>query len=158
MTDLGRLLAVLVDAGVDMIIVGGAAATAHGAARLTQDLDLVYARSRENLARLAGALAPHQPYLRGAPPGLPFVMDARTLENGLNFTLTTDLGDVDLLGEITGGGGYEALVGHTVMLPAFGRQVRCLDLDTLIRVKRAAGRPKDFEAIAELETLRDLRG
>lgn len=95
--------------------------------------------------------------MRGAPPGLPFLLDARTLENGLNFTLTTELGDVDLLGEITGGGAYDALVAHTVMLPAFGREVRCLDLDTLIRVKRAAGRPKDFEAIAELETLRELR-
>ena len=30
-----------------------------------------------------------------------------------------------------------------------------LDLDKLIEVKRAAGRPKDFEAIAELEAIRE---
>ena len=46
----------------------------------------------------------YQPYLRGAPPGLPFRWDDRTLKAGLNFTLTTTLGDLDLLGEVAGGG------------------------------------------------------
>lgn len=76
---------------------------------------------------------------------------------GLNFTLTTSIGDVDLLGEIAGGGGYDALLPHTVELSAFGHACRCIDLEMLIRVKRAAGRPKDLEAIAELESLRDER-
>jgi hypothetical protein len=84
--------------------VGGAAAIAHGSARLTQDLDIVYSRSQENLRRVAAALAAHNPYLRGAPPGLPFIWDAATLARGLNFTLVTSLGDIDLLGEIPGGG------------------------------------------------------
>lgn len=153
MTDLPRLLAALCDAGVEMIVVGGAAATAHGASRLTQDVDLVYRRTPENLDRIATALAPHAPYPRGAPPGLPFVWDAKTLANGLNFTFTTALGDVDLLGEIVGGGGYEQLRDHAITLKAFGRDVLCLGLEKLIEVKRAAGRPKDFEAIAELEIL-----
>ena len=72
-TDFATLLRLLADAGVRFIIVGGAAATAHGSARLTQDLGVVYERSRENLERLVHALAPYDPYLRGAPPGLPFV-------------------------------------------------------------------------------------
>ena len=75
----------------------------------------------------------------------------------IDFTLTTELGLVDLLGEITGGGSYDDLLPHTVMLPAFGVNCRCLDLETLIRVKRAAGRPKDYEALAELETIREER-
>jgi hypothetical protein len=50
-----------------------------------------------------------QPYLRGAPLGLPFVLDVMRLQNGLNFTLTTKLGDLDLLGEVVGGGGYSNL-------------------------------------------------
>ncbi len=158
MTDLGRLLAALVDAGVDFIVVGGAAATAHGAARLTQDIDVVYAREPANLDRLVTALAPHHPYVRGAPQGLPFVFDAQTLRNGANYTLTTDLGDIDLLAEIAGGGGFRDLVPHAVVLRAFGRDVRCLGLRKLIEVKRAAGRPKDFEAIAELEIILEETG
>ena len=60
----------------------------------------MYARDAENLGRTARALAPLHPYLRGAPPGLPFSLDTQTLAAGFNFTLTTAAGDIDLLGEI----------------------------------------------------------
>ena len=157
MTSFPALMKALVDAGVQFIIVGGAAATAHGSARLTQDLDVVYARDRQNLDRVVAAMSSQHIYLRGAPPGLPFSFDRKTLERGLNFTLTSDLGDIDLLGEIVGGGGYESLISHTVELELFGYRCRCLDLDTLIRVKRASGRPKDLEVIAELISIRDAQ-
>jgi hypothetical protein len=158
MIDFPRLLRTLSEGGVEFIIVGGAAATAHGAARLTLDLDIVYRRTPANIERLARALAPHHPYLRGAPPGLPFCFDGLTIAHGLNFTLITDLGDLDTLGEITGGGRYEELLADTIELTIFGAPCRVLALDKLIAVKRAAGRPKDFEAIAELEALRDDGG
>ena len=157
MTDFQRLIAALADARVKFIIVGGLAATAHGSARLTQDIDVVYSRSSENLDRLVSALAPFDPYLRGAPPGLPFEWDSSTLLRGLNFTLTTTIGDIDLLGEVTGGGKYESLLPHTVVMEFFSHSCRCLDLPWLIRVKRAAGRPKDVEAVAELEALLEER-
>jgi predicted nucleotidyltransferase len=156
-TDFAGLLRALTGAGVDFILVGGVAATAHGSARLTLDVDAVYRRSPENIDRVVKALAPHRPYLRGAPPGLPFRWDAATIRRGLNFTLTTELGDVDLLGEITGGGRYEDLVADTVEIDVFGLRCRCLDLPRLIAVKRAAGRPKDLEAIAELEAIQEER-
>ena len=155
MTALERLLAALGDAGVTYIIVGGVAARAHGSSRLTDDLDIVHARDPANLARLVAALAPLKPYLRGAPPGLPFEWSARTLEAGLNFTLTTTAGSIDLLGEITGGGRYEDLAPHALTIILFKRQVQLLDLPWLIRVKRAAGRPKDLEVVAELEALKE---
>jgi len=75
------------------------AAVEQGSAYLTLDLDLCYSRKKENLEKLAKALAPFNPSLRGAPRGLPFQLDERTLRLGLNFTLTTVLGDVDILGE-----------------------------------------------------------
>jgi predicted nucleotidyltransferase len=156
-TDFERLLRVLADGGVEFIVIGGVAANAHGAIRTTRDLDVTYNRSPENLARLERALSPVTPYLRGAPPGLPFRLDVATLQSGLNFTLSTALGELDLLGEVAGGGTYADLVDHSRTLDLFGIRCRCLDLDTLIRVKRAAGRPKDFEAIAELEALREER-
>jgi hypothetical protein len=153
--DYPRFFTALCQSGVEFILVGGTAANVHGSARLTQDVDIVYRRSRENIARLAVALDSLHPYLRGAPPGLPFRWDEETIRRGLNFTLTTDLGPVDALGEIAGGGGYDALLPHTVEIEAFGQRIRCLHLRKLIEVKRAAGRPKDLEAIAELEALLD---
>ena len=155
MTDFGRLIAALVDADVAFLVVGGLAANVHGSGRLTSDVDVVYDRSPENLRRLVAAVAPLSPYLRGAPPGLPFTFDERTLAAGMNFTLVTRVGDLDLLGEIAGGGGYDALKPHSVPIELFGRTVWCLDLPTLIRVKRAAGRAKDLEVVAELELLLD---
>jgi predicted nucleotidyltransferase len=153
MTNFRAVLETLVGADVKFILIGGVAAVAHGTTRLTLDVDVVYARDRENIARLARGLAPHAPYLRGAPPGLPFRFDERTIAHGLNFTLTTDLGSLDLLGEIVGGGDFEDLLPHSTELAVYGVRCLCLDLPALIRSKRAAGRPKDLEALAELEAL-----
>jgi len=157
-TDFATLLRVLADQEVAFILVGGAAATVHGSARLTLDVDVVYQRTPDNLARLVNALAPYAPGLRGAPAGLPFQWDAETLARGLNFTLTTTIGPIDLLGEIAGGGTYEKLLPDTDEVTAFGVTCRCVTLDRLIHLKRSAGRVKDLEAIAELEALREERG
>ena len=154
-TDFEGLLRRLLEGGVDFILVGGLAATVHGSARATFDIDIVYSRSDANLNRLIQALGPLDPYLRGAPPGLPFRFDADTLRRGLNFTLQTTLGDLDLLGDVTGGGGYEDLLPHIIELELFGFRARCVTLPALIALKRAAGRPKDAEVIAELEALMD---
>jgi hypothetical protein len=149
-----QMICLLLDGEVNVILIGGVAANAHGSARATFDIDFVYQRTRTNLERLSAALAPTQPYLRGAPTGLPFVWDVATIRNGLNFTLTTTLGDVDFLGEVAGGGNYEDLVPYTIAIQIEGRELPVVDLDKLIVLKRAAGRPKDLEAIAELEILR----
>ena len=157
MTDFRGLLSRLVDQGVEFIIVGGAAATAHGSARLTEDLDIVYRRTPANISHLTRALASLKPYPRGAPAGLPFEWDERTVRAGLNFTLTTTLGALDLLGEITGGGGYEKLLSDSVPVSLYGLECYCLGLERLIAVKRAAGRPKDLEVIAELVVILEER-
>lgn len=157
MTDFGTLLRALAAHQVDCVIVGGFAATAHGSAFLTVDLDIVYERSAANVDRLVAALEPLSPYLRGAPPGLPFRLDASTIARGLNFTLRTTAGDLDLLGEVSGGGTYEALMPHTEIRDVLGVTCCFVDLETLIRLKRAAGRPKDLERIAELEALHEER-
>lgn len=153
MTDYRGLIRRLIDCQVEFIIVGGLAATAHGSARYTDDLDVVYRREPNNVARLVDSLAPLSPYLRGAPAELPFKWQTEILLKGLNFTLTTSLGPVDVLGEITLGGTYEDLLPYSVSLEIFGQQCLCLGLQRLIEVKRAAGRPKDFESIAELQAI-----
>lgn len=158
MTQFAVFLRTITDAGVEFIVIGGAAATAHGSARLTVDIDIVYKRSRDSAGRLASALFPYSPYLRGAPPGLPFIWDEQTVRRGTNFTLTTSIGDIDLLGEVTGGGEYDDLLPYAQEIDPFGVHCLCLGLEKLIQVKRAAGRPKDFEAIAELEAILEERG
>ena len=153
MTNFRGLITMLVKGEIKFILVGGFAATLHGSARSTLDLDIVYSRERLNMERLVTALAPYHPYLRGAPPGLPFRFDFATLRNGLNFTLTTGLGDLDLLAEIAGGGSYDALLPHARQVQVFGMKCLCVNLEQLIRLKRAAGRDKDISALAELEAL-----
>jgi predicted nucleotidyltransferase len=151
------ILPLLIENGVDFIVIGAGAAIAHGSARITYDVDVVYSRAPQNISRLVAALEAHQPYLRGAPPGLPFHWDDPTVRAGLNFTLTTSLGDLDLLGEVTGGGTYEELLPFTLELEVFGVRCRFVTLERLIQLKRAAGRPKDLEVIAELQALLEER-
>lgn len=154
MTDFERLLGTLGAGDVSFVIVGGIAATVHGSARLTSDVDIIYDRSPENIERLVAALAPLDPYLRGAPPGLPFQFDVGTVRRGLNFTLVTSLGALDLSGEVPGVGDYTVARRNSVEISLFGSTYCCLDLEALIVAKRAAGRPKDLDALAELESLR----
>lgn len=151
--EFGEFFRILSEGQVNFIIIGGVAAIMHGAARLTLDVDIVYERTDDNIARMVAALAPLKPYLRGAPVGLPFLWDSVTIKHGLNFTLTSPLINFDCLGEIAGGGTYVDLLPFSEMAPYQDRTYRVISLKKLIEVKRAAGRPKDFEAISELESL-----
>ena len=151
-----NLLQALSDAKVDFILIGGVAAVAMGSARATFDVDVVHDQSPDNLARIVTALGSHAPYPRGAPTGLPFKFDLMTLQQATNLTLTTNLGDIDLLGEVPGGVNYHDLLPDSVLIQVFGSECRCVTLDKLIHLKRSAGRPRDFEALSELESLRDL--
>ena len=151
--DLAQIIPLLVNGKVDFILIGGMAAILHGSARVTLDADIVYDRGAPNLNRLAEVLQPLKPTLRDAPSRLPFKLDVTTLRNGLNFRLATNLGDLDLFGEVTGGGSYNNLLPHSVEVEAFDVRFRVIDLPTLIRIKEAAGRAKDREAIAELRVL-----
>ena len=158
MTELERLLEVLHDGGVEFVVIGGVAMVLRGSSRVTVDLDVCYARDAENLRRLASALAPYHPRLRGAPPELPFVWDERTLASGLNFTLTTDLGDLDVFGEVPGLGTFQAVEDTASALDVGGMALRVLGLDGLERSKRAAGRVKDLLDLAELAEIRRRGG
>lgn len=103
-TDVETLLKSLHAEKIEFVIIGGLAAVLHGSAYVTADIDLCYSRKRENLERLARALSSFRPFLRAVPDQLPFVLDLSALRSGMNFTLTTTIGDVDILGEVTGMG------------------------------------------------------
>lgn len=141
--------------GVAFVLIGGVAGIALGSSLATFDLDICYERSRPNLERLAAALQALHATLRGAPPDLPFRLDAPTLAAGDSFTFSTDAGDLDCLGTPTGTDGYADLVRGAVDATITGFTVKVTSLDDLIRMKRAAGRPKDRAAVEILSALRD---
>jgi len=143
---------------VRFVVIGGVALNLQGHTRATEDFDVCYARDRDNFEALARALSEFHPRLRGAPEGLPFVFDARTIKAGLNFTLSTDLGPIDLLGEVTGLGGYSAVDAVADEFPLFGHKVLVLNLEGLERSKKAAGRPKDLVDLGSIAELKKRRG
>jgi hypothetical protein len=144
---------VLCDAEVEFIIIGGLAANLHGSALVTLDLDICYSRTNANLKRIVAALAAFHPKPRGFPEGLPFIWDEATLRNATVLTLLTDLGEIDLLAEVAGLGGWDEVKSASIEVDAFERTISILDLPSLIKAKRAAGRAKDLAALPELESL-----
>jgi len=153
------MLRELTEAEIKFVIVGGVAAAAHGASRLTNDLDVCYdAEDPGNVDSLGKLLAGWNAYPRGIEKGLPFMMDGKTLRGAPLLTLTSREGDIDVMDRISGVGPYKSVLAHSERILAFDLEFRVLDLPTLIEAKRAAGRPRDFEHLIELEALLALRG
>lgn len=138
---------------IECVIIGGVAGTLYGSTIPTTDLDVCYSRTKLNLERLALALHSVNARLRNAPADLPFLLDAETLRKGLNFTFVTDVGDLDLLGEVRGIGSYDEAIGGASSFQVLGYTFKVIALNKLILAKRTAGRPKDLIAVAELEAL-----
>ncbi|HMI47580.1 MAG TPA: hypothetical protein VK481_02820 [Gemmatimonadaceae bacterium] len=139
---------------VRFVVVGGVAAAAHGSSRITNDLDICYdASDKANLVALASVLSSWDAYPRGVEPNLPFILDDRTLFGAPVLTLTTNEGDIDVMDRIAGIGDYASVSLHSERISALGVRFRVLDLPSLIKAKRAAGRPRDFEHLPELEAL-----
>ena len=153
--DAERVVRTLHEHGVAYVLIGGLAAIVNGAPFTTVDLDICYDRSRPNLEALARALRALNATLRGVDPGLPFQLDARALGLGDSFTFRTDAGDLDCLGTPSGTGGYADLVAKAVTYDIAGSPVRVASLDDLVRMKRAAGRPKDLDQLRVLRAMRD---
>jgi hypothetical protein len=148
-----RAIELLLAAEVDFIVIGGFSAILHGSSYITQDLDIMYSRETANLRRLADVLKPFHPRPVDMAPELPFVWDWHTLQNGSLFTLTSDLGRIDLLAEVSGLGSYLNVYAKSIEAELYGKHVRTLDLRSLIDAKRAAGRVKDLQILPELESL-----
>jgi len=144
------------DAEIDFVVIGGVAGGAHGSAFGTEDLDVAYSRATTNLEKLAAALLDLGAKLRGAPPDVPFILDARTLSEGGNFTFDTALGNVDILAYPAGAPAYDTLRAVAKEITVEGRLVRVASLDHLIAMKEAAGRPRDLTMAAEYRTIADL--
>jgi predicted nucleotidyltransferase len=148
---------IFIEHGVQFIVIGGQAEYIFGSPRVTYDTDLCYERSSENLARLAAALRQLDVHLRNAPPDLPFIIDARSLALGSNFTFTTSIGDLDLLGFVEPIGDFHALNGTATDYTIDNLPLRVIHLDDLIRIKQHINRSKDRESLLQLLAIKKLR-
>ena len=157
MPDPEKFINLLNQSKTEYVVIGGVALIAHGSARVTFDLDICYKRSKDNIEKLCSALQPFHPRLRGAPLDLHFCFDPKTVTAGLNFTLATDLGDFDLLGEVAGLGFYDAVYKSSQVKKVEKIECRVLSLDGLYLAKSAAGRDKDIEALKEIKGLKELK-
>lgn len=150
-----RILRTLAEHRVRYVLIGGLAGRLWGSPTVTNDLDLCYARDRVNLERLAEALRALDARLRGVDSDVPFLLDAETLERGDHFTFATAAGNLDILGHPAGSRGFEDLIATATRMRLSGGTVPVTDLDDLIAMKRAAGRPKDRVEVEILTALRD---
>jgi hypothetical protein len=153
MTELNRLLQTLYDADIDFVVVGGFAAMLHGSSILTRDLDVCAVLSDASVARLRSAFRKLHPTHRHSPqrhsfldvpdPGVPLK----------NVYLQTDLGPLDILGSITGFDDIADIHRNAVKFDLFGRQIRVISREDLIKAKEALGRPKDLLVAQELRAI-----
>jgi predicted nucleotidyltransferase len=151
------LLRALTERGIDFIVIGGVAAVAQGASRVTHDLDVCFAGDRANLEALGSVLIELNARLRGVSSDLPFVPDADTLRRMSILTLDTDNGPLDLLVEPAGAPRYEQLRGRADRLDLGGLRVLVASLEDLMAMKRVSDRDKDRLDLVELETIGRLR-
>ncbi len=151
------VLAKLVEAKVEFVVVGGVSAVLQGVPIVTIDLAICYRRTPENIARLAAVVAALNARMRNFPPDLPFTLDARAIQLGCNFTLDVGGESFDLLGVMSGVGGYEDIIQQTNDVPIDSMTVKTLSLEQLIVAKEAAGRPKDLSAIPIIRATLEMK-
>lgn len=155
MIEIKTAITAMAENSVEFILIGGVALSLHSAAYVTYDIDFCFARRRENLIRIAKALDPYKPRPRGFPPDLPFIWDHSTLSNGTVFTLETNIGEIDLLAEVSGIGMYDEVIKESQKFLLFGYEIDVLSIEGLIKAKKAAGREKDIPGLRILEALRE---
>lgn len=143
------------DQQVKYVLVGGMACVIHGSQVVTQDVDICAPFTAENLKGLCAALVDVHPRFRMTRDLQPMPQKADTLSTFNNLYLITDLGQLDILSEITGVGKYSDLEQHTIAVDLRGISVRVLDIDTLILAKKAMNAPKDRQVVIELAAIRE---
>jgi len=151
----GRMLRILREHGVEFVLIGGMAATAHGSPLVTREVDITPSRSRDNLTRLSAALKELNARIRTSemPEGIPFDHDAESLERLQVFNLVTDAGDLDVTFTPAGTKGFGDLDQDAILMRPFGIPTNVASLADVVRSKEAANRAKDQAALPTLRRL-----
>lgn len=155
MSDLNQLVQRLCDADIEFVIVGGFAAMLHGSSLVTRDLDVCAVLTAETLQKLRQAFQDLHPAHRLTPQKLSFLGNPEPGVEVRNLYLRTDLGPIDVLTSILGVGDFQRIRDSSVKVELFGRPVRVISLEDLIRAKAALGREKDLLALKELRAIQE---
>jgi hypothetical protein len=152
-----KMLRLLNKGEVEYIVVGGSCARVLGLDHPVNDLDIVYRRSYENCRRIAETLRPLHPYPRGLEPGQEVPWNTSVIRDGYSFLIQTDLCEMDLIAELSGGLTYQKIKRRTFAAKVFGVPVRCLNIDEMIYHIELSGRAKDLRLAGRLAELRDSK-
>jgi hypothetical protein len=153
MDEIAATLKLLSKFDVDFVVIGGVAAGAHGFSKVNFDADICYARTPANLTKVLSALRSVHAKLRGVPNETPFTLDEKALHRDLNFKFETEIGNLDLYGEVPGVGDYVECLSDSDEIEMWGHSFRLLSLKKLIASTRASGRTKDLLVLPELEAI-----
>ena len=150
-----RLLVALAEAGVRFVLIGGTAARLRGARRVTDDVDIAPAGGSANLVRLIAALeAVGARWVSGQGPVDGAVIDAELLTSRQVVSFATRHGALDVVWDPPGSSGYGWVASQASPVDVDGHEVPVAGREALIAMKRATGRDKDREVVAELEGAR----
>jgi predicted nucleotidyltransferase len=152
--NLKELLKLLLSNEIDFVLIGGFATSVHGSTLVTQDLDICAAITDEQVSKLREALKNLNPRHRMNPNFKPsFLEFPKDLEGTSNIYLETDLGTLDILSEAPPAGGFEEIKNRALTVPLYGHPCKVISLEDLIKIKAAMKRPKDKQALQELQII-----
>ena len=147
--DAERILKAMAEHRVEYVLIGGLAVQTHGHVRTTNDADLIPAPNPANLERLAAALrALDARVLNQGHENA--VIDAAMLPRSTIWQFATRDGGIDVMHEVPGGDPYSELSERALHVNLGDIDVPVVDLDDLIRMKLARGRPVDLADVAAL--------
>ncbi len=152
-SDFANLLNRLAKAGVDFVIVGGFAGVVHGCTYITQDVDICCDFSAVNLLALQKAISDLDPVHRMTPGRKKLQLTEQTCGQFKNLYLDTKIGQLDCLSFIDGLGDYDQVKRASRLIEVEDIKMYVMSLEALIKAKRAMNRPRDREAILQLEAI-----
>jgi hypothetical protein len=155
--DFHDLLTRLIETQVDFVLVGGFAGVVHGCSCVTQDIDICCDFSFENLLALQKAVSNLHPVHRMTPGRKRLNLTEQTCSQFKNLYLDTDIGQLDCLSFIDGLGDYQTVKQASELIKIEDLPLRILNLDGLIKAKKAMNRPRDRQVIFELEAIKKLK-
>jgi hypothetical protein len=151
------LLTRLVKAQVRFVLIGGYACIVHGGTLTTEDVDVCCDFAPDNLLRLQQALADLNPVHRMTPQRLPLSITSENCQNLKNLYLDTDLGQLDCISAVQGLGDFCQVEQLCQIIEVNQIHLKVLSRDALIQSKKAMDRPRDREAVRQLEAIKKMQ-
>jgi hypothetical protein len=150
--DLEGLLKALVEDRLEFVVIGGIAVAAHGFVRATEDLDIVPSPEATNLDRLVNRLVLLDARLTLAPDRVPGADERRALKQGRNLSVTTTLGELDVVQRLPGVPCFAELAERAVIVAPFGWSLRVASRADLVAMKRVRGSALDRADLEHLDS------